>query len=250
MKTRVRWSVVLCSLALLAVTGCGTLQDMGISSRGARMYREEQARAARLEAQNAELQSLVVASKSAQDEMKKAHEAELAKLKTATPPPGPDRPSVDERWAKLIAALKGQATWLVTDKGHRALRLTGDILFRSGKVDVKGDADSVLTTIAGAIKGFDSGLVVFVDGHTDADPLRYTKAKYGDNYGLGAARAKAVAVKLTALGVPSTQLVTRSFGPDKPIADNKTNAGKKQNRRVEFIFAFAADAGRISMGGE
>ena len=35
-------------------------------------------------------------------------------------------------------------------------------------------------------------------------------------------------------GVDESRITTQGFGPDKPIADNKTAAGKAKNRRVEM----------------
>ena len=40
---------------------------------------------------------------------------------------------------------------------------------------------------------------------------------------------------LVGKGVEGTRLAGKGYGPDKPIADNKTAAGRQQNRRVEFV---------------
>ena len=51
-------------------------------------------------------------------------------------------------------------------------------------------------------------------------------------------RAQAVRDYLIKKGVPATSLTAHGYGPDKPIADNKTKAGRAQNRRVEFDITF------------
>ena len=47
-------------------------------------------------------------------------------------------------------------------------------------------------------------------------------------------RAEAVVKYLVDQGVEARRLVAKGFGPDKPIGDNATEAGREQNRRVEF----------------
>jgi len=235
-------AVVVCSLGVLAIVGCqgvgDTLRNMGFESRSARLYRKQKAENARLAAQNAEYEAQRAGMATELDGLK----TKLAGLETPAAPPAPLTPRPadnDAKFARLRRSLGGDGEIFVTAKGEKAVRVRGDIFFRSGRVGVRREARGILTKIASAIKEFDDDVTVFVDGHTDSDPLRYTKAKYGDNYGLGAARANAVVKELVALGVPRARLIPRSFGKEKPIADNSTAAGKRKNRRVEFMFAFA-----------
>jgi outer membrane protein OmpA-like peptidoglycan-associated protein len=51
---------------------------------------------------------------------------------------------------------------------------------------------------------------------------------------LSKARAQAVEKFLEANGVSPAQTTSAGFGPDKPIASNKTAAGRAKNRRVEL----------------
>jgi OOP family OmpA-OmpF porin len=52
---------------------------------------------------------------------------------------------------------------------------------------------------------------------------------------LSQARAVAVEKFLEANGVSPAQLTAKGYGPDKPVASNKTVAGRAQNRRVELV---------------
>ncbi len=55
------------------------------------------------------------------------------------------------------------------------------------------------------------------------------------NHGLSKARAQAVANYLAQHGIAATRLSAIGFGAEKPVAPNATEAGRAQNRRVEFI---------------
>ena len=74
----------------------------------------------------------------------------------------------------------------------------------------------------------DKGIRLEVGGHTD---------NYGDprfNQMVSQARAVAVAQYLISKGVDSQRLTSKGYGDTKPIASNKTRAGRQQNRRVTF----------------
>ncbi len=77
-----------------------------------------------------------------------------------------------------------------------------------------------------------TSLTVQINGHTDnvGDPTA--------NLELSKARAEAVKKFLMTnapSSFPSERVVTRGFGDTQPVADNKTSAGKAQNRRVEIL---------------
>jgi len=70
-----------------------------------------------------------------------------------------------------------------------------------------------------------------ISGHTD------NSGNEDQNKQLSEARAKAVAVYLTSKGIDKTRISYIGYGSSKPIATNKTDEGKQQNRRVEFIIS-------------
>ncbi len=67
-----------------------------------------------------------------------------------------------------------------------------------------------------------------VGGHTDS------QGRESMNLALSQARAQAVIDALLAREVLTTNLVARGYGESRPIADNKTEEGRRRNRRIEF----------------
>jgi outer membrane protein OmpA-like peptidoglycan-associated protein/tetratricopeptide (TPR) repeat protein len=73
-----------------------------------------------------------------------------------------------------------------------------------------------------------STVKVEISGHTD------TIGSYPYNVGLSRRRAEAVKKHLVRSGIDETRITVAGYGPDKPISDNKTRAGRQLNRRTEF----------------
>jgi len=73
-----------------------------------------------------------------------------------------------------------------------------------------------------------STIKVEVSGHTDNTGL------HSYNIGLSQRRAEAVKKHLVQAGIDSSRITVAGYGPDKPISDNKTKAGRQLNRRTEF----------------
>jgi outer membrane protein OmpA-like peptidoglycan-associated protein len=72
-------------------------------------------------------------------------------------------------------------------------------------------------------------LTVQINGHTD------NVGKPADNLKLSADRAKSVLDYLVSKGINIKRLTSKGFGETKPIADNKAETGRAQNRRTEFV---------------
>ncbi len=113
--------------------------------------------------------------------------------------------------------------------GFLVIALQGDILFDSGKSDLKADAKPVLLELASVLKALPDRLFQ-VAGHTDnagAEDL---------NWNLSMQRALTVVRFLIKDGgVDGKNLSAGGYAMYKPIADNGSDDGKKSNRRVEFL---------------
>jgi outer membrane protein OmpA-like peptidoglycan-associated protein len=109
------------------------------------------------------------------------------------------------------------------------IRLEGDVLFDTGKAQLRPEAQSALEKVAVVLAQF-PGAKVEIDGHTDS--------KGGPAMNLALSEKRAVAVseflkKRTELA--RINFITHGFGETKPIASNDTDEGREQNRRVEIV---------------
>jgi len=133
----------------------------------------------------------------------------------------------DNVFAKAAAALSALKPGASTDDLTKALN-TMVIHFATGSVSVDGLDHGLLKRAAAVIKQAPAGTKIEVGGHTD---------NIGDaaaNQTLSEQRAAAVRDYLIQSGVASDALSSKGYGQDKPVADNATEEGRNQNRRMEF----------------
>ncbi len=105
-------------------------------------------------------------------------------------------------------------------------RLKGDILFDTGKSDLKVSAKKDLQEMAEIMKKYPENLLT-INGYTD----NTGSAKVNES--LSKKRAEAVRTTLVANGMPEATIKTQGWGPAKPVAENNTPDGRQKNRRVE-----------------
>ncbi len=101
------------------------------------------------------------------------------------------------------------------------------IFFDTAKDTIKPASKKTLDEAVDVLKKFPS-VRVEISGHTD------NVGKHDYNVDLSGRRAASVKQYLVDAGIEASRIETRGAGPDEPIADNKTKAGKAQNRRIEF----------------
>jgi OmpA-OmpF porin, OOP family len=112
-------------------------------------------------------------------------------------------------------------------QGARKVILRG-VTFPTGKATLTPEARAVLQDIATQLVA-NPEYRVQISGHTDNTGSRAA------NLRLSLARAQAVESFLEANGVPTAQVTSKGFGPDVPVASNRTAAGRAKNRRVELV---------------
>jgi outer membrane protein OmpA-like peptidoglycan-associated protein/thiol-disulfide isomerase/thioredoxin len=100
---------------------------------------------------------------------------------------------------------------------------------RSGTYALGLPQRKVILSVADMLRSHPE-LQVELQGHTDSREGGDRKRQLA----LSERRAQTVLQQLVKAGVPASSLSARGYGPDLPIADNRTEKGRASNRRVEF----------------
>jgi outer membrane protein OmpA-like peptidoglycan-associated protein len=106
----------------------------------------------------------------------------------------------------------------------------GDVLFDTGKADLRAPAREALARLAGVVSNYPS-LHLAIEGYTDSTGTTEF------NQTLSEKRADGVRDYLVTQGLSADSLSATGLGENNPVADNSTAAGRQQNRRVEIVIS-------------
>lgn len=134
---------------------------------------------------------------------------------------------------ELSGELAAKKLTLRQMKDGISVDLPEDILFPSGSATLREGGREVLGKVSEQLQ--DTKYQIIVSGFTDNVPISgKLAARFPTNWDLAAARATNVVRLLEENGVPSDKLTAASYGENRPVADNATEEGRKQNRRIEI----------------
>jgi outer membrane protein OmpA-like peptidoglycan-associated protein len=123
----------------------------------------------------------------------------------------------------------GEAS-VIRESGNLRIRLAG-LTFPSGRATIQPEYFSLLTKLQRAIREFPAAKVV-IEGHTD------NIGNDAYNLNLSAERARAVQQYLIAnMGLAEERVQALGYGEERPIANNDTDEGRIQNRRIDVVIA-------------
>lgn len=111
---------------------------------------------------------------------------------------------------------------------EQKIELKQAIFFQTAKAVILPGSFGLLDEVAAAMTTR-AGMQVRIEGHTDN--------RGGRPYNLRLSQSRADSVKgyLVGKGISSDRLEAKGYGPDQPIDDNRSAAGRERNRRVEFM---------------
>lgn len=134
---------------------------------------------------------------------------------------------MDAQEKKLREKLKATGVSVTRQGDNLILNMPGNITFKTGSPDLNANFFQVLDSVDLVLKEYDKTLIA-IAGHTD------DVGTDENNMRLSQARAETVGNYLVARGIATTRILATGYGESRPIADNKTAAGREQNRRVEL----------------
>lgn len=197
----------------------------------------------------------------------------LGALESGTVRVGPDRVAVtgvtgqadaSDRISRLLADKLGQRAVFALDISYDealdpvaqrptparckdridAILAERKITFDPGSTSITGAAVKILDGIAEVLRGC-GRMSMEVAGHTDSQGSLET------NMRLSQQRAEAVVAGLMARGALVSEFEAKGYGPEFPIADNGTEAGREANRRIEFsLIGASLEAARAERAPE
>jgi len=119
---------------------------------------------------------------------------------------------------------------VLRDGNHLIVRLVG-LNFASNSVELRQNTEALLIKVQSAIDVFPQ-CALTVEGHTDA------QGNASRNLTLSEERAQAVKTYMTdVMRIPAFRINALGYGDTRPIASNKTDAGRARNRRIDLIIA-------------
>lgn len=130
-----------------------------------------------------------------------------------------------------MVSLRRSALWIEVE-------IRNNVLFASGSAIVNQDALEPLGKIAAILREISNRIQV--EGFTDNRPIN--TPVYPSNWELSAARAANVVHVLMNNGVRPERMSAIGYGEYQPIADNSSETGRTQNRRVVLVIMGNVDA--------
>lgn len=224
----------------------------------AQQTQQYQQRAATLDHDNQELQSMLAQAKQQSQILEEQVRATQAQLKDTTDrlvAMQSDNDQLRGRTSAMAASMqtRTQAEIRANNTLLRSLTVTnlpginvrqdgdvirielpGDQLFNYGTAQLKPGSEALLKTIAADVTQNYPQQLIGIEGHTDGSPT--TSPQYPTDQHLAVAQAMAVYDGLTRVGgMPTRQLFVVGHGGSHPVVSNGTEAGRARNRRVEVV---------------
>jgi peptidoglycan-associated lipoprotein len=148
----------------------------------------------------------------------------------ASPAPAPSAPapSPGPAAAAPAAAAAAPATPRPSPKEFMAVAALKEVYFDFDKYDIRAEDAKTLDANASWLKSNGDNLVL-IEGHCDE------RGTNEYNLALGERRAKATMNYLVSQGIQANRITIISYGEERPVCSEKTEACWSKNRRANFL---------------
>ena len=143
---------------------------------------------------------------------------------------------LQDNWSQGSLGIPDKGDSMVSKIVKRAvlkndkIEISDNVLFETGSDHILPESHSLLDEVAAVLDNHPEVEHIRVEGHTDS------QGNSDSNQTLSQKRAEAVRTYLIDNdGIDPARLEAEGFGDTSPIADNDTDEGRAQNRRVEFV---------------
>jgi outer membrane protein OmpA-like peptidoglycan-associated protein len=211
-------------------------QQARVDAEAAARQAQQNEQQAQLAAQQAKLAEQEQAARRAKADADAAEaEARAQKARDAQQTAEQSAQQAAQQTAEIRERLKAQLNAVLqTHESARGLIMNmSDVLFDFNKYTLKTEAREKLAKVSGILLAYPN-LKLQVEGYTD----NIGSDEY--NQKLSEERADSVRDYLVAQSVADASISARGYGKSDPIADNSTNSGRAQNRRVQLVVSGAA----------
>lgn len=142
----------------------------------------------------------------------------------------------EEMRKSLEKEMQAGAVTITRLADRLTVNIVDKILFPSGEASISEEGKKVLERV-GKVLEQAKDKTIRIEGHTDNVPIgKALREKFATNWELSAARATTVARFLQeTTKLDPTAFEAVGMGEYHPIADNKTDKGRAQNRRIEIV---------------
>jgi K(+)-stimulated pyrophosphate-energized sodium pump len=102
------------------------------------------------------------------------------------------------------------------------------LTFDTNSATLSAQSQEQLGNIASILKAYPN-MQIKIGGYTD------NTGDYAANMQLSQQRADSVQQQLVGMGIAAERIQAEGYGPQHPIADNSTEAGRARNRRIALL---------------
>ncbi len=145
--------------------------------------------------------------------------------------------SLERMGLEVIYQDKASPIQFRIDERGLVISISAGYLFEPNSTDIPQELYPVIQIIAEVLTG--TSRLISVEGHTDDQTV--VGNTFYDNWDLSALRATSMLRLLRdEFKIDAKRMTASGYGPYRPIADNKTEEGRSQNRRVDIIMLNAS----------